>query len=242
MKAILCSLFLLLTMPFLQAQNSSAGTEFWLGYMENLNLAFNDAPVFAIQISAEVATDGEISIPATGLTIPFSVAGGAIEEVTLPQAIYYSEASEQIEDKGIKITANNPVRVNAMHYRSYFSESSMLLPTPVLGATYRVIAREDDGGGLGPSSFVIVSTEDDNEIEITPSTLTFGLHPENIPFTITLNEGQIYQVQAFGNLTGSLIQSLSDKKMAVFSGSRQAIVEQCGGAADSPPLGPMSSF
>jgi len=56
----------------LEAQSSS-GTEFWLAYMENLTLQFNDSPVFAIHVSSEFDSEGEVSVPATGFTQSFSV-------------------------------------------------------------------------------------------------------------------------------------------------------------------------
>ena len=216
----------------LRAQ-STAGTEFWLGYMENLNIAFNDPPAFSIIINADGAAMGSIDVPGTGLSIPFSVGAGTTE-VFLPTAIYYSEESEQIEDKGLRVTADAPIRVQAIHYRLYFAESTNLLPVGELGADYRVTAMLDEGG-LQPSSLVIVATEDNTEIEITPAALTLGLRPANVPFTITLDEGQLYQIQSLGDLTGTRVRSLSGAPIAVFGGAQQANITDgfCPGGADS---------
>jgi len=87
---------------------------------------------------------------------------------------------------------------------------------------------------LHPSSFVIVGTQDGTEIEITPSAFTLGLHPADIAFTITLNEGEIYQVQALADLTGSHIIAPNGEAIAVFSGAQQArVTETCDGFADN---------
>ena len=75
------------------------------------------------------------------------------------------------------------------------------------------------------SEFVVVATEDQTKVTITPSKITDQLKPANIPFTITLNKGELYQVQSMnapnltgqGDLTGSFIKS--DKPVALYSGS-----------------------
>lgn len=224
---------LLVTRIGIQAQNS-AGTEFWLGYMENLTLAFNDPPAFSVIINADAPTNGSIDVPTTGLSIPFSVPVGSTE-VFLPDAVFYTQGSEIIDNKGIRITTEEPVRVQAYHYRLYFSESSNVLPVTELGTDYLVTTMVDEDGVLQPGSLVIVATTDNTTVEIIPSTLTLGLRPAGIPFTITLNAGQNYQVKAAGELTGTSIRSLTGAPIAVFSGSQQADVEDgiCTGGADS---------
>jgi gliding motility-associated-like protein len=228
MKRALYTFFLLLLLQPLFSQ-TSAGTRFWCGFMENINILFNDDPVFRFEIEATTATNGTISIPTTGLIIPFTAAANAITQVTLPNTVFYTIGSEIIDNKGILITSDEPVRVSAFHYRAYFSESSHLLPEDELGTEYIVTCYRDDANN-SPTAFVIVSTTDNNEIEITPTTLTEGLRPADIPFTITLNAGQNYQVKANGDLTGTQIRSLSNDNIAVFSGAQQANVELCNGA------------
>ncbi|MEO0724031.1 MAG: PKD domain-containing protein [Bacteroidota bacterium] len=228
------TLLLIVLCPLLALRaQSTTGTEFWLGYMENLNLAFNDQPAFAIIINANGPTNGSIEVPTTGLNVPFSVGAGTTE-VFLPSAIYYSEDSEQIENIGIRISADAPISVQAIHYRLYFTESTSLLPTGELGTDYLVTTMLDEGG-LQPSSLVIVATADNTEVEITPAALTLGLRPANTPFTITLDEGQLYQVQSTGELTGTRIRSASGQPIAVFGGAQQANINDgfCSGGADS---------
>jgi len=231
MKSIL-SLFLgaLLYWPA-QAQTSE-GNEFWLAYMENLTLLANDDPIFTVVVQSEASTSGTIEVPATGLTIPFDVDANTISEIELPSAIWYSEGSDVTADRGIRIQTETPVRAAAFHYRAYFTESTHLLPAPALGTEYLTTCYKDDAGD-DPSSFVVVSTADGTTVEIIPSTLTNGLRPAGVPYTVTLNEGQTYQVQANGDLSGSRIRSLSGQPIAVFSGARQADILDCSSGADS---------
>ncbi|HEX8546732.1 MAG TPA: hypothetical protein VF691_07190, partial [Cytophagaceae bacterium] len=51
--------------PFsINAQDfSTIGKEFWIGYMENLDLSINDYPDFRLIISSRKKTNGFINIP-----------------------------------------------------------------------------------------------------------------------------------------------------------------------------------
>jgi gliding motility-associated-like protein len=138
------SLLLFLLMGLSASAQSSQGTTFWLAYMENLTLQFNDDPIFAIVLQSETAADGVIEVPATGLSIPFSLNAGEIQEVELPSAIWYSEGSDIIADKGIRVQADGPIRAAAFHYRAYFSESTHLLPESELGTEY-LVANDANG-------------------------------------------------------------------------------------------------
>ncbi|MCB0642097.1 MAG: IgGFc-binding protein, partial [Phaeodactylibacter sp.] len=219
----LCGLLLAQLLP----GQSTIGTEFWLGYMENLDLAFNDPPVFTLYVDAAQTTTVTVEVPQTGLVLNFTATAGTTTDYTLPSAIWYTENSEVIDNKGIKVTADAPIQLYAFHYRAYFSESTLVLPITELDTDYWLPCFYDDYGSNSPSSFVIVSTADDNEIEITPSNFTLGLHPAGVPFTVTLDAGQNYPVQAIGDLTGSRVRSLSDQPIAIFSGAQEANVELC---------------
>jgi hypothetical protein len=81
------------------------GTEHWLTFMENLNLQFNGPPSFHVVISSEVGTDGTVTIPATGFSIPFSVEAGTDEEVSLPTNIYYGSGDEALFNFGIRVNS-----------------------------------------------------------------------------------------------------------------------------------------
>ncbi len=212
---------------------SSAGTEFWLAYMENLNLLFNDDPVFNLSFSAadeNAAAQVTVGVPATGFSVEVNVPAGELVDYTLPSAIWYSENSEFTEGKGIRVTSDVPIIVQARHFRQFFTESTSVLPLAELGDDYRALCYTETEPMTGPTSFVIAVTEDGSEIEITPTTFTYGLHAADVPFTVTMDAGDIYQVQADGDLTGSRIRSLNGEKIAVFSGARQSLVGNCGSA------------
>jgi PKD repeat protein len=112
---------------------------------------------------------------------------------------------------------------------------AVIFPVEALGNEYFAICYEPHVdlrlSYCGPffngknSEFVVVATEDQTQVTITPSKVTDKLKPANIPFTITLDKGELYQVQSMnltglpgqGDLTGSFISS--DKPVAFYSGS-----------------------
>ncbi|MBV6654855.1 MAG: PKD domain-containing protein [Mameliella sp.] len=234
MKSLFLGLLLCLISIFNVAAQSSEGNTFWLAYMENLDLLFNDDPAFSVIIHSDSEASGEVELPVTGFSIPFTVPAGGTTEVELPPGVYYVQGSDVTGNFGLRITSDVPVRATGIHYRAYFSESTHLLPESELGVSYLPICYADDNGN-DPSSFVILSTADGTEVEIVPSVLTLGFRPPGVPYTVTLDAGQIYQVQAVEDLTGTTIQSLTGEPIAVFSGAKQADIIDCGQPADSHP-------
>lgn len=230
MRTLLLAIILTVQLP-LNGQNSP-GTEHWVAFMENLDLQFNNAPSFHLVISSEYDATGQVVVPATGYTIPYSIPAGADTVIDLPQNIYYSAGDEVLFNFGLRVSADVPVNVYAYHDRVYFSDASLILPTSMLGTDYLVVAHEDDSD-LSPSEFVVLATEPGTVVEITPSVLTSNFRPPGVPFTVALNEGQTIQIQAYENLSGSHVRSLDPlKPIAVFGGARQARVNCPSGGAD----------
>ncbi len=204
----------------------------------------NGPPAFSIQLTAPTATSGTLEVPATGYSQAFSLSAGEVASVDLPDAIWYPEGSESVGIFGVRIRSEDPIEAVAFHWRLYFSEASRLLPREELGTDYHVLTVQDLNDG--PTGFTVVATQDGTEVEVTPSAFTLGPRPENTPSIITLNEGEVWPVQANADLSGSRVRSLSGQPIAVFAGARQPIVG-CGRGATSHvweqlpphrPLGP----
>ena len=207
---------------------TTTGTEHWLGFMENLDLAWNDEPEFAVFVLSAVATSGEVRVPTTGLSLPFTAQEG-VTVVDLPAGTWYPEG-EELAGMGIQVVTDDPVDVGALHLRLYFTEASLALPTEELGLRYRAITYPDVSGS-SPSQFLVVATEDGTEVTITPSATTYGLHGAGVAYTTTMDQGQVYQVQSGEDLSGSLIEA--DHRIAVFAGNRDGRVEGCGATSHS---------
>ncbi len=207
------------------------GTLFWFGFMENLSLAFNGPPRFAVVIHADETSEGAVSIPATGVTIPFRVEGGSSSEVFLPETILYPMGSDVFADLAIRIESDRPVTAHAMHYRLYFTESTLLLPVSELDASYLVLAGRDQRNET-PSAFLAAAGAEGAILEINPSTTTLSGRPANTAYRVELGPWQVYQVQARGDLSGSSVRETRGRPVALFSGALRALTVD-GAAADN---------
>ena len=215
---ILCGL---LVLQNVEAQNTSnKGKDFWLGYAAHID---GYGSQMSLYITSTLTTSGTVSIPGRNYSVSYSVNPDQVTIVNIPVMSAYVESSESIEDKGINVTAEDPVVVYAHIYSKNRSGASLVLPTNTLGREYYTIGYTQKTSGQY-AQFMVVGVEDSTLVEITPTSETRGGHPANEPFTITLMKGQVYQVQAVKDLTGSKIQSISTgenscKRIAVFSGS-----------------------
>ena len=212
---------------------TTEGKEFWLGFMENHYTNEINLEVF---ISATVPTTGTIEMPYFGWVQDFFVESDTTIKIEVPLANGMPTGSGKTENRGVHIITEKKVSVYALNKRIYSADATVVLPVEALGKTYRVISYK----GLDPSrysQFMVVAIEDSTEIEITPTQLTSNGHAAGVPYTITLHQGQTYQLQSVFDLTGTLITSKSEistdcKNFAVFSGNEWTNVGGCGGAQD----------
>ncbi len=208
------------------------GREFWAGFMQNAS----GTQQLSLKISADQATTGTVSVPLAGWSASFSVAANGIASVQVPN-LYEVTGSESVQDRGVYISTVDPVTVTLVNYQNQTTDATQVLPITGLGTSYRVDAlvgtstAYQNGQYIFRSEFLIVATEDGTEVSITPTATTTAGHPPGVPFTVALNAGQVYQVQALSglaDLTGTVVagtaQSGSCRPFAVFGGSMCAVV------------------
>jgi len=219
---------------------TTKGTDFWLGFMENY---LGDDTVTTDKMKVYVTTDflpasGTISVPLAGWSQSFTVLPNSTLEVTIPTAIAMCTATDAIENKGIHVTSDNPVSVYQLNYVRYTSDANINIPTSSLGKRYRVTTYQPSSASMAwmevsISELLVVAAYDSTVIRIVPKCNTQGGHGANVPFTITLNQGQVYQIKSYPSssysLTGSLIEidttvANNCKTFAVFSGNQCAFV------------------
>lgn len=218
---ICCLLYCLCYFYKSEAQVSSDGKVFWVTYLENIIEPQNGNSTMTIVLSSKRSTQVLIQTPAAGYAQTLTLQAGIPLKFQLPNSKWFIKGSERIDNKGILITSDEEIEVLTLHYKQNFSEATKVYSEQCLGINYRIITHPDDKKEH-PTSFAIVSTSDNNEIEITPSSLTEELRAANKPFVITLYKGQTYQVKSPYDLTGSTIKSINNKAIAVFSGAQQA--------------------
>jgi hypothetical protein len=223
---ILTLLIALLTFSTLQAQIfSTKGTDFWFGFMENYN-----SPTLRVYISSDVATSGTVTIPGQGFSQNFTVAANATAVVTVPNNQAHITTSQVIENKGIRVIANDPVTVYALNYEAYSSDAAIILPVNTLGVEYYMATAQPavSSGSPMPSEILIVGTQNGTAIQITPTVATLAGNAAGVPFNITLNQGQVYQIKSSGDLSGTrIISTGACEKFAVFTGAKCTNVGGC---------------
>ena len=92
--------------------------------------------------------------------------------VSVPNSLAESFASEIVDDRGIFISTEDTVSVFAVNFKPISADGSKILPIQSLGTEY-MISSYTGVQNFG-SQFLIVATEDDTEIEIIPTALTYG--------------------------------------------------------------------
>ena len=238
-KFCLPILFLLFLHPLLVGQvNSSAciksteGTEFWYGYMESRHQQAGH--YLEVTLTSTYACSFKIYF---GNSATPYMSGTLQPNVPFrwqpPWSLIEPIGSENIEQKGIHVVSDKPMNIFAMNWSPNSADAAVIFPIDAIGNEYYAMCydphlNEGPGGTPGNgknSEFVIVASQDNTHVTITPTKITDQLRPANVPFTITLSKGDLYQVQSMnhvnlvgqGDLTGSYIKS--DKPIAFYSGS-----------------------
>jgi len=185
---------------------STKGKDFWMGFMQN----YNSTADLSIYVTSTLATSGTVTIPGLSWSQAFSVAANSTSMISIPMSAM-AVANGSVENVGIRIQANDTVSVFALNYQAYTADAAVIFPVGSLDREYRVQTIVGWPGEWGVE-YMVVATADNTTIQITP----FG----GAPYNVTLNSGQVFQVQSTGDLSGAVVKSLGNcSKIAVYSGN-----------------------
>jgi hypothetical protein len=214
-----------------KCHRSTEGKEFWFGFMEgrndNGNVHYIEITVTAREATTFKVYTGKSPTPLSG--IPGFVDTNGSVQIKIPLDVAEARGSETIQEKAIYLVAENPVNVYALNWDYNSADVAVIYPVQSLGREYFTMCYTPNVHNSPEhgknSEFLIVASEDNTVVEIIPSVVTSGGRPALVPFTVTLNKGEVYQVQSLnqrnlpgqGDLTGSYIES--DKSVAVYSGN-----------------------
>jgi len=231
MKYINAFLIFILTISQLSAQ-SNEDTNLWFGFMEHIDFG---RATMVVMITSKQNTSGTVTLPLLNWSTSFTVAANQVEIIQLPPDAE-TLGAETITQTGVQILSEVPVSAYIHQYFNFRSEASIVLPIDAISTEYFVMSYSgvQQGGTNYLSEFLIVATENETAVTINPSDQTKSSKSPNSPFTVILNRGESYQVQAANassDLTGSHI--LSDKKIAVFGGNSWTQVPRTCGTRDN---------
>ncbi len=202
------------------------------------NPAFWWSRTYSIPPNTVISIENATAIASTGTagTAPSSIPkGGAADARLITDPPPLGTGGEGIfKKKGIHIESINnvPIVAYAHIYGSVSSGATMLLPTNAWGYTYTSINSHQADADRSFNWIYVIAKEDNTVVEITPSQPSRLGKPKNVPFTVTLQKGEIYQLIgqapcATGDgvqLTGTKVRSIASagnpcKPIAVFAGS-----------------------
>jgi len=183
--------------------------------------------LMSLYITSSVNTSGTVTIAdGSFAAIPFTVMANQVTIVTIPPVAYLPQAGQY--NKGIHITSLKPVAIYAHIYAKGVSGATLLLPVTTLGKDYFSMnyVQKSNAAPNDPaySAFIVIATEDNTTVQVTPASTLLDGHPNNVTFTLQMQKGEIYQALSATDLTGSTITSVNSAtggctKIAVFAGS-----------------------
>lgn len=223
---------------------TTEGREFWVVFQKNFRDYVTDertqaqTPAAALELEVFITssrnTKVRIEIPGIGFSQERQVRAGRVVNVQIDSAAQL-RSSETIEQLGVHIVSDEPVAVYGLNRRYQTTDTYLAHPVNVLGKVYRAMGYRWLQNDL-LSQLAIVATQPNTKVRITPTVVTNGgttlvpprPRPAGVPFEVTLNRGDAYQVipkydpNGTSDLTGTVIEA--DKPIAVFSGHNCAYV------------------
>jgi len=183
--------------------NTSAGSDFWCGFPEEIdqnNVTYN------IYITCLKATSGTVSVPGAPFSQHFTVAPNVLTTVTIPHVDVVNTTTDGLKPMAIHVTSDSGVfSVYSQGLVGVRSAASIALPTPFLGTSYYVLSWYETPASGGSSELMVVGTGVPVTVTITPS-VTVGTHPHGQPYNITIPANDVYQLQCNdSDLTGTTI-------------------------------------
>jgi PKD repeat protein len=211
---------------------STAGTDFWFGFMQNR--LSGDTHYIEITVTSQLGAQFTLAYGSNETSIgTYSVGANSSVAVRLDYSLLEPSGSETIENKGLHLLSTNPVCVYAFNYRTRSSDVAVIYPTASLGKEYFAMCYTPhvQTGRETNSEFLIVATIDNTTVNIIPTVDTDSGNKAGTTFKVTLKKGQSYQVQSSTlDLTGSYVST--DKPVAFFSGTISTSVPVTGDSYD----------
>lgn len=227
--------------------SSNSGTRFWVGYGHHQFFGSDNSQSMVLYLSATQLAHVTVKINGTSWKREYTVAARSVLVSDLIPKAGLSDArllAEGFSEKGISIESDVPIVAYAHIYGSASSGATMLLPVGTYGYEYYALMSRQNYASNTYSWFFVVADNDNTVVEITPSRPTLGGRAAGVPFTVTLNKGEIYQVLGAilsgsegYDLSGSKIRSVSNSDgkcypVGVFSGNSRTGIG-CDGSSGS---------
>lgn len=180
--------------------SSNKGTRFWAPYGLNRNALQGNGQQMKFVLAADVATEVTVSVNGTAYKKTYTVpAGGVITTDEVPKSGLYDACLrvEGLSDRGVLIESKNPIAATMLMDVTDYTYG-LLLPAGTYAKNYTTLGARQFSGypgvTMGTSWVNVIADHDSTVVEITPSGATTGGRAAGVPFRVTLNRGQVYQI------------------------------------------------
>ncbi len=204
---------------------STQGTEFWLTFPTQYLISSQTLDLFIV---SSTNASGQVSIPGISYVQSFSVAANSAVTLVVPSGAMLTTV-DGVQDLGIHVTSDNLISIYGLEYEPHATDGYLALPVGAIGTQYWVASYTADVNGgaataIGSSEFAVVASQNSTSVTITPA-VTVGSHTAGAAYTVALNQGQAYQLQApnlGSDLTGTQVSA--NNSVALFGANACADV------------------
>lgn len=242
---------------------SNRGRDFWTGYGLHylMELGQDNSQEMVLYFSAEAAANVKVTIQgnlSSSVQTYFVPANSVISTAPMPKSgptdvrlydlppAYGGLGTSRVFQRSIHIESDEPIVAYAHISGAGSSGATMLMPVESWGYTYLSVNSQQAlrvaGTGDGAFSWMFIVADHNNTVvEITPSVPLRSGAVQGVPFTVTLNRGDIYQVVGAAisatngyDLTGTRVKSVGNAAgecfpVGVFAGSSSTLIS-CDGS------------
>ncbi|MEO5929682.1 MAG: choice-of-anchor D domain-containing protein, partial [Candidatus Kapaibacterium sp.] len=207
----------------LSAQPAGSGRSFILTQPFFSPSSRGGSPFARLFVSSRTATTVTLTYLASGQAKTFNVAANSSVERLLDVTQMMLPESEGIFRKSIQLTSTEPITAALLLDQEFATEGYNAIPDNLLGFEYQAISSDAAREG---SVLAIIGINDSTNVTITPNVITRGGRGANVPFTVLLNRGDVFQLltirDADVDITGSSV--VADKPCGFLSGAACAFL------------------
>ena len=239
MKKILLILCLLTTIRVAGQDRTTMGTDFWVSYLYFTYDYY--APQYSVTLHAFASAPRACTVTATNpnssFYTTFSVTPGQVTHIDIPFESGCTSSSGTVTPTAIHFTSTDTISLYLIMLGHNNLEITNALPTEQLGSDYLVQCYPSKPSTDYRSEIVIVAAEDSTVVDFTLTAPTMNGFTAGSTHTITLQQGDAYQIRGATNineadLTGTSIHAHDCKKIAVYPGHFCAYVPNTASTCD----------
>jgi hypothetical protein len=172
---------------------SSKGKRFYFAFQPNIYAMLSQTvrPSLTVLISSEESATGTVKVPGLGFTAHFNVVPGELARISVPL-----EAADhpwrQVVNRAVIVEADKDITVYGLNRNAFTTDAFLALPVEAASKHFRAMtffSHADDH-----NQATIVGIYDNTEVTVRPlyRSRSTEVARDGVPFTITLNSGDIY--------------------------------------------------